>query len=126
MPELDSLGEARYINLETYRKNGTSVRTPVWTARLEDDLVVFTNRNSYKVKRLRRNSRVRVAQCGVRGALKGPWHDATGRVVTDSSAENAAYKALRRKYGWQMALADLSGRLGRTKKDWVILAIRLD
>ena len=124
MSALETLAEARYINLETYRKNGTAVQTPVWTARVGEELVIFTNGNSYKVKRLRRNQNVRVAPCGVRGALKGPWHDGSGRIVTDSSQERAAYVALRKKYGWQMALADLGGRLGRTKKDWVILAVR--
>lgn len=124
MSALETLAKARYINLETYRKNGTAVQTPVWTARVGEELVIFTNGNSYKVKRLRRNQSVRVAPCGVRGALKGPWHDGNGRIVTDSSQERAAYVALRKKYGWQMALADLGGRLGRTKKDRVILAVR--
>ena len=124
MSALETLSKARYINLETYRKNGTAVQTPVWTARVGEELVIFTNGNSYKVKRLRRNQNVRVAPCGVRGALKGPWHDGSGRIVTDFSQERAAYAALRKKYGWQMALADLGGRLGRTKKDWVILAVR--
>lgn len=124
MSALETLAKARYINLETYRKNGTAVQTPVWTARVGEELVIFTNGNSYKVKRLRRNQNVRVAPCGVRGALKGPWHDGTGRIVTESSQEQAAYKALHKKYGWQMALADLGGRLGRTKKDWLILAVR--
>jgi hypothetical protein len=126
MSALQDLGNARYVSLETYRKNGSAVQTPVWVARVGEELVVFTNGTSYKVKRLRRNPKLRIAPCGMRGALKGAWHPATAEIVSEGAREKAAYAALRKKYGWQMLLADLGGRLGRTKKDWMVLAIRLD
>ena len=123
MSAIDSLGEARYVNLETFRKNGTGVQTPVWVARAGDELGIFTNGDSYKVKRLRRNTQVRIAECGVRGALKGPWHDGTARLVEDQAGQQAILAALRKKYGWQMWLADVGGRLGGTKKDWAFISV---
>lgn len=126
MSVVQELGDSRYVSLETYRRNGTAVQTPVWVARVGEELVVFTNGTSYKVKRLRRNPKLRIAKCGVRGALKGPWQEATAKIVTEPADEEKAYAALRKKYGWQMLMADLGGRLGRTKKDWMVLAIRLD
>jgi PPOX class probable F420-dependent enzyme len=126
MTAFDDLAGARYVNLETFRKNGTGVQTPVWTAPDGDELVIFTNGDSYKVKRLRRNPRIRIAKCNVRGALKGPWHDGTARLVEDESPKQSALRALRKKYGWQMVLADWGGQLRGTKKNWAVIAVRLD
>ena len=121
----ETLAKARYVNLETFRKNGTGVRTPVWVAPDGDDLVIFTNGDSYKVKRLRRNPTIRIAKCGARGAIKGPWHTGTGRIVEDEASTVSALKALRKKYGWQMMLADWGGQLRGSKKNWAVLAIRV-
>lgn len=125
MPAFQDLAKSRYVNLETYRKNGTAVQTPVWVAPDGANLVVFTNGDSYKVKRLRRNPTLRIAQCSVRGALKGPWHDATARLVEEPMEHESAIQAIRDKYGWQMTLVDVGARLGGTKKNWAIIAIRL-
>lgn len=125
MSAIDALGKARYVNLETFRKNGTGVRTPVWVAPDGGELVIFTNGDSYKVKRLRRNSKIRIAECNVRGALKGPWHDGTARFVDDEEGKQSVLRALHEKYGWQMTLADWGGRLRGSKKDWVFIAVRV-
>ncbi|MGB5812127.1 MAG: PPOX class F420-dependent oxidoreductase [Polyangiales bacterium] len=126
MTAIGTLDDARYVNLETFRKNGTGVQTPVWAAPSGDELVIFTNGNSYKVKRLRRNPAARIAACGARGALKGPWHEGTARLVEDAAGQQAILAALRRKDGWQMVLADWGARLGRTKKNWAFIAVRLN
>lgn len=113
------------MNLETFRKNGTGVQTPVWVAPDGEELVIFTNGDSYKVKRLRRNPRVRIAECSVRGVLKGPWHDGIARLVEEESGKQSALVALREKYGWQMVLADWGGRLRGSKKNWAVIAVSL-
>lgn len=125
MTAFDALAKARYVNLETFRKNGTGVQTPVWAAPDGDELVIFTNGDSYKVKRLRRNSAVRIAECNVRGGLKGPWHDGTARLVQDEAGKQSVLGALRKKYGWQMVLADWGGRIRGSKKNWAFIAVRL-
>jgi len=105
-------GEA-YLSLETFKRDGTGVKTPVWFAELDGRLVVFTDGTSYKVKRLRRDTRVRVAPCDVRGGVKGAWHDGTGEIVSDPALEKRIYGALRAKYGWQLRLLDVVSTLGR-------------
>jgi PPOX class probable F420-dependent enzyme len=125
MSAFESLSKARYVNLETFRKNGTGVQTPVWVAPDGDELVIFTNGDSYKVKRLRRNSAIRIAECGVRGALKGPWREGTARLVDDDATKQSALRALRKKYGWQMLLADVGGAISGSKKKWKVIAVRL-
>ncbi len=126
MSAIDALGKARYVSLETFRKNGTGVQTPVWVARDEDQLVIFTNGDSYKVKRLRRNSKIRIAACTVRGALKGPWHDGSGRVVEDEAEKQSVLRALHKKYGWQMTLSDWGARLRGSKKNWAFVSMQVD
>jgi len=120
------LADQTYVDLETFRRDGTGVKTPVWVAPLDGKMVVFTDGTSYKVKRLRRDPRVRVAPCDVRGNVTGAWVSGTGAVVTDSRREARAYEALRAKYGWQMRAVDLFswlfGRIGRR----AILEISLD
>jgi PPOX class probable F420-dependent enzyme len=125
MSAIDALGKAQYVNLETFRKNGKGVQTPVWSARDGDNIVIFTEGDSYKVKRLRRDPKIRIAECGVRGALKGPWHDGTGRIVGDEAEKQAALGALHKKYGWQMTLVDWGARLKGSKKNWAVLAIQV-
>src|SRR5689334_18846042 len=55
------------ISLETYRRNGEPVRTPVWFLKENGILYVHTGDNTGKVKRIRRNPKVRVAPSHFRG-----------------------------------------------------------
>lgn len=108
-----------YISLVTFKRDGTGVPTPVWYAPIGERLYVFTEGASYKVKRLRRDARIRVAACGATGRVTGAWHNGSGRVVDDAELERRAYEALRAKYRWQMRLVDLlstaAGRIGGRK-----------
>jgi PPOX class probable F420-dependent enzyme len=105
------LGEAQYVSLATFRRDGREVRTPVWAAGDEGRLYVFSEGDAGKVKRIRATKRVAVAPCDVRGGLKGDFALGTGRVIDDAPTKDRAYRALRRKYGWQMTLLDLFSRL---------------
>lgn len=108
---------ARYISLATFKRDGSSVPTPVWFAELDGHLYAFSERRAGKMKRLRNSPRARVAACDVRGRLRGEWCEAEARAVDDPAEVDAAFAALRRKYGWQMRLADLlstlSGRIAQ-------------
>ena len=111
----------RYVSLATFRRDGTEVRTPVWTAAVDGRCFVFTGRDTGKVKRLRASDRVRVAPCDVRGRVSGPWREMRGRLVDEPALEARVYHAFRRKYGWQMWLVDLGSRLtGRIARRAVI------
>jgi PPOX class probable F420-dependent enzyme len=118
-PVLTSLSTEPYINVETFKRDGNGVKTPVWFAILDGRIYVFTDGTSFKVKRLGRNPSAKIAACDARGNVHGPWHDATGYIVSDAGEDARAYEALRAKYGWQMKLLDLGsrimGRIGRRK-----------
>ncbi|MBM4246668.1 MAG: PPOX class F420-dependent oxidoreductase [Deltaproteobacteria bacterium] len=115
-----------YVSLLSYKRNGSGVETAVWAAPLDGKLVVFTLKDSFKVKRIRRNPKVRVAKCGVAGKLLGPWHDGTCVLVTDPAHEARAYDALNAKYGWQMRLGTLLRSLFGGLDKRCVLEIALD
>ena len=119
------LDRESYISLASYRKNGTLVQTPVWAAPLDGKLVVFTLRETYKVKRVQNNPAVRVAKCDVRGKVLGEWHEGTCKIVTDAEHEKRAYAALRKKYGLMMRLGDIASTLTGRMKRRVVLEIAL-
>jgi PPOX class probable F420-dependent enzyme len=119
------LALARYINLESFKKDGNGVKTPVWCAGLDGKIVVFTAGDSFKVKRIRRTPKVRVAECDVRGKLLGPWHEGTCSVLQDPAREAQAYAALRKKYGLQMRLLDFFSGLAGKKSQRAVLEISL-
>src|SRR5262245_14444785 len=66
----------RYLTLESVKRDGTPVQTPVWFAEEQGVLYVYTLANAGKVKRIRRNPRIRLAPCTVRGTVIGPWVEA--------------------------------------------------
>jgi hypothetical protein len=122
----DALADATYVSLRSYKRDGGAVDTPVWAAPLDGALVVFTLRDSFKVKRIRRDPRVMVAPCGVLGAVSGAWVDGTCRLVENRDREARAYQALDAKYGWQMRLGTWLRRLVGGLDRRVILEIALD
>lgn len=103
--------EAPYVSLATFRRSGDAVRTPVWIAGQGAIHYVFSAGDAGKVKRLKHSDRVQVAVCDVRGRVLGPWHEAQGTLITERAEAGEALAALRRKYGWQMWLADAGARL---------------
>ncbi|PWH13867.1 MAG: PPOX class F420-dependent oxidoreductase [Anaerolineae bacterium] len=105
----------QYLNLETFRKNGTGVRTPVWFAQEEDSLYVWTQADSGKAKRVRNNPQVNIAPCKADGTLLGEWLPA--RASRDDSDQALRYvrRLMSRKYGLAFQIFRLIGLLGRRK-----------
>jgi uncharacterized protein len=114
---ITTLEQEPYISLETFRRSGVGVETPVWFATLAGKLYVVTDGTSAKVKRLRATKQVRIAPCNVRGTVTGKWIEGTGRIVKDDALVERAHAALVEKYGWQMWILDggswLFGRIAR-------------
>lgn len=119
---LSQFAGCRYISLETYRRNGTPVRTPVWFVEQDRELVFYTMAASGKAKRMRQNRRVRVAPCDARGNVKGEWAEGSARSLQDEGARQAD-RMLDDKYGWQRSLIRLLTRLRRRPR--AAYAIRL-
>lgn len=103
---LAPFADARYLNLETYRRTGQPVATPVWFVVDRGVIYVYTLADAGKVKRIRNNPRVRIAPCDARGGLKGAWVEAAARIVDEREAAKA-HALLVGKYGWLKRLADV-------------------
>lgn len=109
----------KYINLETYKKNGQAVRTPVWFVTFDDQIFVMTTKNTGKVKRIRNNTDVKVMPCGMRGEPKGEWIHAKARFATESETQKAIQMRVK-KYGFRAKLVGMFIR----KDEPVVIAIR--
>ena len=113
-----------YINLETYRRNGQPVATPVWFTFDDNSNIIYviTRTETGKVKRLRNNSKVRIVPCGIRGQPKGEWLNGRATFATAEQQE-IALKQRNKKYGLK---ARLSGLFSRTKGELIGIAISLE
>ena len=98
---LDTLGSAKYISLTTFRKDGTAVATPVWLARDGDALIVITDPDSGKAKRLRNNPAVLVSPCDMRGRVKPGAIGVKGTVTfQDPEQTKLTIATISKRYGW--------------------------
>jgi PPOX class probable F420-dependent enzyme len=111
-----ALAGQKYINLTTFRRDGSPVVTPVWFAREGDALYITTYDGTGKVKRLRANERVELAPSDARGKVRGPVQTARGRVVADAGEAACAEAALRRTYGWQYRVIRLLMNLASRRR----------
>jgi uncharacterized protein len=99
----------RYLSLETFRKNGQAVRTPVWFAARDLGspkplLYVYTVGVSGKVKRIRNNPSVRVAPCDIRGGSIGEWSDARAQILQGGAASEGMRAIDSKYYPWKLLL----------------------
>lgn len=123
---LAAMGDAKFVSLTTFRKNGTGVATPVWIGREEDTLVVTTPSGSGKVKRLRNNAHVELRPCSRRGTVKAgaPTVTAVVELVEGPEAMRRLDAVLRPKYGMEYRIVMLVERaVRRGPNDRVMLRI---
>lgn len=97
---IPQLAGERFVNVETFRRTGEGVPTPVWFAELDGGFVFGTHADSGKVKRIRNNPRVRFAAANYRGLERSDYTAATAEILDEDQAK-VADAALAEKYGWQ-------------------------
>jgi PPOX class probable F420-dependent enzyme len=100
--------------LVTFRRNGTPVPTPVWAAAADGHLYVRSERAAGKIKRLRRDPRLLLAPCTVRGKPLGEPFEAHA-VVLAPEGEVVAESALVARYSF-----------GRALFEWAVDVARID
>lgn len=106
MATIKSLQDQRYIVLETYRKTGVPVPTPVGFVQDGETLLVRTEATAGKAKRMRANPHVRIAPSTARGEPLGDWQHATATELPPAEAM-AARKQFLARYGliwWSLEL----------------------
>ena len=117
---LDQFLDQKYINLETYKKDGTYVRTPVWFVIDNDLIYVITRDSTGKVKRLRNNQDVRIVLCSFKGEPKSEWIKGKAENITGDEA-NKVINLRKKKYGM---FARLSGIFTSQKGNLMVYSIK--
>jgi PPOX class probable F420-dependent enzyme len=122
---LAALDDEKYLSLTTFRRDGTPVATPVWFVVEDGRVLVWTSAASWKAKRLRRDPRVRIAACDMRGAVHGPSLDATAILLPERAGVHVE-RLLRRKYpvarrllAWWASLVRMVARRPRNTPAYV-------
>tara|TARA_B100001079_G_C15981995_1_gene327923 strand:- start:74 stop:448 length:375 start_codon:yes stop_codon:yes gene_type:complete len=119
--QLELFLNQKYINLETYKKDGTPVNTPVWFVIDNNLIYVITRESTGKVKRLRNNQNVRITPCSFKGEPKNVWVSGKAEKITGEEADRAI-KLRKKKYGMY---ARLIGMFTSQKGNLVAYSIEL-
>lgn len=101
IPTFADLAKAQYILLTTFTKDGRPKPTPIWAAldkQRGDRLLVITQENSWKVKRIRNTPRVMLATCTMNGRATSEAVEGTAAIL-DRSETAAVYDAIGSRYG---------------------------
>lgn len=122
-----ALAGHKYITLETFRRNGQGVQTPVWFAAdpsvnpsAPPAVYVYTIGATGKVKRIRNNPRVRIAPSTARGKPLGDWLDATAQIVTGSDAARGMRLLNQKYFPWKQLLGFFASF---SRRDRVVIAL---
>lgn len=124
MKPIDQFAKKQYLNLETFRKNGAGMKTPVWFVQEGETLYVQTVANSGKVKRIRNNGCVNITPCKMDGTPTGTWVPAIAREVKDAEIAQKVNRLLDKKYGLVKKI--LSRRAAKEGRQDTILEIKIN
>jgi PPOX class probable F420-dependent enzyme len=121
--------EGRYLSITSFRRDGTGVATPVWFVRDGARLLVQTDADSYKVRRIRHNPHVSIAICNAAGRRRGQPVPATATFLPAAELPRAE-QLLASKYHLDLLLFTplraIQTRLGRRRGPSIGLAITPD
>jgi PPOX class probable F420-dependent enzyme len=94
---LDARFPGRYVSLTSFKRDGSAVATPVWFVIEDGRLLVNTDPQSFKAKRIRRNPAVMIAPCTASGRLRGDPVPARAEFLPNSELE-CVKQLMARKY----------------------------
>ncbi|HKS41569.1 MAG TPA: PPOX class F420-dependent oxidoreductase [Blastocatellia bacterium] len=121
--KLAQFANQKYLSLETYKKDGTGVPTPLWFAQEGRVFYVYTLAGAWKVKRIRNNPRARIAPCDFRGNIKGEWVDAEARILDQAGSEKV-HRLLDKKYGWQKMIGNFMSKLRKLERVEIAIQVK--
>jgi len=119
----------KYLNLETFKKNGDGVKTPVWfaadpSASLDSSgakIYAYTIGVSGKVKRVRNNPRVKIAPCNMSGKVLGEWVEARAEIISGEEAVRGMQLLNKKYFPWKQLLAIFAFF---SRRERIVFAIR--
>jgi PPOX class probable F420-dependent enzyme len=124
------LGDEPFVDLVSFRADGTAAHTPVWVSGDGRRLFISTFGDSWKIRRMRANPLVGVAACDGPGSLlPGETYVAGRAEVLDRSEFRPGVRAHRAKYGRHFSVmwpARWPLRLVGKKRVWVLVTLTPD
>ena len=119
----------KYLSLETFKKNGDGVKTPVWfaadpSASLDSGaakIYAYTIGVSGKVKRVRNNPRVKIAPCNMSGKVLGEWVEARAEIISGEEAARGIQLLNKKYFPWKQLLAVFASF---SRRERIVFAIR--
>jgi PPOX class probable F420-dependent enzyme len=114
-----------YINLESYTAEGEARQTIVQSLE-HDDLIYFrTDPDSWKAKRIKGNSHVRVMLSNRKGACLGDWVAGEAHVLVGQENEEMLH-VFRKEYGvFGYSVVTLMGRLKGLPRMDAVVSVKL-
>jgi uncharacterized protein len=89
--------KSKYLRLTTFTKDGRAKPTAIWGVPDGDRLLIITDDNSWKVKRIRNTPRVAIAKSGSLGKPKSDDVEAVAHVLPRSETRRV-YNAVLKRY----------------------------
>ncbi|MCA9778519.1 MAG: PPOX class F420-dependent oxidoreductase [Candidatus Eremiobacteraeota bacterium] len=119
------LKDKKFCLLTTFKRNGEEVSSPMWFC-LDGEKVYMTTRGqSWKVKRLRRNPKVKIGWSNSSGRQHGKLFSAIATIVEDPEERETAIRQLNKKYGLKKKLIDFGLRFAKDQTE-AILRVEYD
>ncbi len=117
METLKQFEKQQFLCMETFRKNGQGVKTPVWFVQEGETFFIWTGAASGKVKRINNNHRVMIVPSKADGTPQGEWVQASATADGSETAIQHAKGLFTKKYGLQFRMYSAIGslqKMGRT------------
>lgn len=97
MPQ--ELDRARYVSFTSLKRDGTAVALPVWVVAFEGGYAFTTDRDAFKVKRVKHNPNATLRVCSMRGKVAPGTMEYRGTAeYVDAATADRVNRAIRRKY----------------------------
>ena len=120
-------GVEPFLDLVSFRSDGSAAHTPVWVSGDDQQLFISTFADSYKVARIRVNPVVGLAVCDGPGNVAADEPYVAGMAqVLDTSEFRPGVQAHRRKYGRHFAMmwpARWPLRLVGKRRVWIVIEV---
>ena len=113
----------RYINLESYKKDGTPKLTPVQSIEENGRVYFRTDSRTWKVKRIRNNPHVRIVPSERGGNPTGTWVDGEAHILQGEEFDRVM-ALFKKEYG---AIGNsMIGFVGRLRGERLTTIISID
>ena len=122
MNKFEEIDSEKCISLETYKQDNQPIKTPVWFVIKKDLIYVVTRDQTGKIKRLKKNQKVKIATCTFKGKIIGKWMTGTAKILTENESREIE-KWRNKKYGFMAKVAKF---FSKNKGKIIAFSIRLD